>query len=616
MVEKEKNPLKKHSLKISLVVMMIAGWLIPVTIICVFMAVNYHNGIVKKTESLMEGALKNFTNSISLKLNEAIGISRKLSYNGIVESAWKEYLNRGKNDAELYSIVRSELGSEFHNDKRFLMSCLFFTEEPDMLYFTYRIRDKDMEYKKLVHEEARKISELNSSDVFIKVIDGKLYIIRNLYTTSNYSKFATLTVELNREVLFEELINDKTFDIAFFVNDQDSVVVLNGSELNIDQESIYYKIKEKYSEKENYSSILVKDSGNIGLIYQRRFRDYHIGAFLLEKERHIYQELYELYKILTMVWLFLIPILALLFRYLWKNITVPMNRMILASKEIQKGNFGVQIDDIHMPNVEFEELRTSFNKMSAEIKYLFDYAYNEKLARKDAKILALQSQINPHFLNNTLEMMNWQARMAGDAAVSKMIEALSTLLDYSMDRSNRRLIPLAEELRCADAYFYITSMRFGQRLVVEKEVDESLLQFKIPQLILQPILENAVVHGVEAVKRGTIWLKVFKEEAVIRLEVINTGKGMEPEDVEYVNAVLSGRYDLEKIRKGKHNSLGIRNVNERIQLIYGEGYGLEIKPLEDGKTLSVITIPFEPVYDENRDKMMKSVIENHEKNQT
>lgn len=614
-MEREKHPRKKHSLKISLVVMMIAGWLIPVTIICAFMAVNYHNGIVKKTEAVMEGALKNFTNSISLKLNEAIGIARKISYDGAVETVWKEYQRGEKNDAELFTLVRSELGNKFHSDKRFLMSCLFFTEKPDMLYFTYRVRDKDLEYKKLVHEEALKISEMDSSDVYLKVIDGKVYIIRNLYTTLNYHKFATLTVELNRQVLFEDLMQDQIYDIAFFINDRDSVVVLNHSELSPDKEGIYKKIQEAYSKQKNYSTVQVKDNGNIGLIYQKKFRDYHIGAFLLEKEKLIYSEQYALYKILVIVWLFLIPILVLLFRYLWKNITVPMNRMILASKEIKKGNFGTQIDDIHMPNEEFEELKLSFNKMSSEIKYLFDYAYNEKLARKDAKILALQSQINPHFLNNTLEMMNWQARMAGDAAVSKMIEALSTLLDYSMDRSNRRLIPLAEELRCADAYFYITSMRFGQRLVVEREVDESLLQYKIPQLILQPILENAVVHGVEAVKRGTVWLKVYREEEVIKLEVINTGKGMEKEDVEYVNAVLSGKYDLEGIRKGKHNSLGIRNVNERIQLIYGEGYGLEIKPLEAGKTISVITIPLEMGHDENRDKMLKSVIENNEKNQ-
>lgn len=93
-------------------------------------------------------------------------------------------------------------------------------------------------------------------------------------------------------------------------------------------------------------------------------------------------------------------------------------------------------------------------------------------------------QINPHFLNNTLEIMNWQARMSGDITICKMIESLGTVLDYHMDREDKRVIRLSEELRCADAYFYIISMRFGKRLVVERKIDNGLLQAMVPQLIL------------------------------------------------------------------------------------------------------------------------------------
>lgn len=101
------------------------------------------------------------------------------------------------------------------------------------------------------------------------------------------------------------------------------------------------------------------------------------------------------------------------------HITKPMSRMIEAANKIEQGGIGMQIESNIMPNLEFDVLQDAFNHMSSEIKYLFDYAYNEKIARRDAKIKALQSQINPHFLNNTLEMMNWQARMAGDVTVSK-----------------------------------------------------------------------------------------------------------------------------------------------------------------------------------------------------
>lgn len=271
-----------------------------------------------------------------------------------------------------------------------------------------------------------------------------------------------------------------------------------------------------------------------------------------------------------------------------------MRIMVDAAQSLEKGDIGMQVEGAPMPNSEFEVLKNSFNKMSSKIKYLFDVAYSEKLARKDAKIIALQSQINPHFLNNTLEMMNWQARMAGDVTVSKIIEALGTLLNYSMDRSNKKMIHLSEELHCVDAYCYIISMRFGKRLKIEKEIDNDLMQLEVPQLILQPLIENAVVHGVETVKSGTIWIKVYKDGQNAILRIINTGKGMSEEDIKRVAAILEGRYEADQKR---HESLGIYNVNERIKLIYGEEYGLLIEPDGEDRVVSTITLPLE--YDPN-----------------
>ena len=245
-----------------------------------------------------------------------------------------------------------------------------------------------------------------------------------------------------------------------------------------------------------------------------------------------------------------------------------------------------------MPNQEFQYMRESFDVMSAQVKNLFDSVYNEKLARKDAQIQALQAQINPHFLNNTLEMMNWQARMSGNAVVSKMIESLGTVLDYRMNRANVKEIHLAEELRCIDAYFYIMSMRFGQRLQIEKTIDEEMLGILVPPLILQPIVENAIVHGVERVQNGKIRLGIWHDENNAYLEVRNTGKKLTEEARERIRIMLSD--DEEKLPEGtgQHTSIGIRNVNRRIRLVYGEEYGLAIVQEENLETVSTITIPY------------------------
>lgn len=598
----------KSSLRSRLIFMMVVGWIVPITIIFLFITVSYRRSIIVKTEAILTDSLKNFTSSVSIKINEAVQISKKISYDKELEEAWKSYNNEKINDTKLYNTVISILTNKFFNDRRFSMSCFYFTDDKDKLHFKSRERDRNSLYKKEVHEVALKISEENTSDARVKVINGRIYIIRNLYTTTGYKKYGTLTVELNKSLLFEEASVNDYANIAFFINQADSIAMVENYSMDEEMRELFEKLKNTYSNSSNNKATILKEGKYAAILYEMKNSDYHIGSFSILDQKEMYIELEKLNNLMLYTWIVIIPILICLYLFLRANITMPMIKIIRFAKDVRKGNIGAQLEVKNMPNLEFEELKISLNKMSLELKNLFDYGYNEELARKDTKIIALQSQINPHFLNNTLEMMNWQARMSGDITVSKMIEALGTLLDYSMDRNSRRLISLAEELRCADAYFYIISMRFGQRLTVEKEIDETLLQVQVPQLILQPILENAVVHGVETILKGNIWLKVNKENENIVIRIINTGKDMTEADIKRVEEILSGAYKVDTDEPGKHVSLGIRNVNERIQLIYGEEYGLTIRPLEEGKTVSTIVIPFERKTEDKKDKVYKDLM--------
>lgn len=301
----------------------------------------------------------------------------------------------------------------------------------------------------------------------------------------------------------------------------------------------------------------------------------------------------EKYWIAAAVTVGLMLVTLYAFRFLKKHIENPIQAMVEGSREVESGKIGTTIEVEPMPNAEFEFLAESFNNMSEKVKQLFDTVYTEQLARKDAQIAALQAQINPHFLNNTLEMMNWQARMNQDLEVSKMIEALGVVLDSSMNRSNEKTTALSEELRCADSYLYIMSMRFGQRLKVERTIDASLLQYRVPRLILQPLLENAIIHGIEKVRQGTISLEIRREEDKLYLDILNTGHGLNREEAERIERILYGTYEPKSGETNKHTSIGIRNVNRRIKLVYGEEYGLFISSLEDGRILSRIIIPYE-----------------------
>lgn len=585
---------KTVSLRRRLLFMVVILWMMPVISIYYFLTISYRNSIIDKTTVLMEEELKNFTSFHAMRIDEAIDLSKKTSYEQIIEKAWRKYINGNLSKSELYRQIISNLKSKFYNDNRFVISVFYLSEDPDHIYSTSRKTSNYIDtYKMEVAEEAHSITRQDTSDAHVRVINGKIYIIRNLYTTTNYTKFGTLILELNKDKLIDGMPMNTSYELGFYINDTNSVVSNNSNLMQENRKKILNQLTKHYSKKIKNKIIHEKSSPFAGVIYQQKYDDFHIGGVLVADETIIFSELTDLYIAIFVIVLILIPVFIYMIYFVSHHITKPMSQMIQAAQDIEKGDIGMQIAGEPMPNKEFVVLMESFNHMSSEIKYLFNTAYNEKIARKDAKIIALQSQINPHFLNNTLEMMNWQARMAGDATVSKMIEALGTLLNNSMSRSNRKMIPLSEELHCVDAYCYIISMRFGKRLKIEKEIDENLLQMMVPRLILQPLIENAVVHGVETVKSGMIKIQVYKEKDMVILQIINTGKEMSEEDIKRVEDIIQGKYYGEDSSKEQHKSMGIHNVNERIRLIYGEDYGLVIRPYREGETASTITIPYE-----------------------
>ncbi len=281
-------------------------------------------------------------------------------------------------------------------------------------------------------------------------------------------------------------------------------------------------------------------------------------------------------------------------RFFHKKVTTPLSELITAADAVREGNLGIQIEN-REDNEEFYHVKDSFNHMSSQLKSQFDKIYLEEIALRDAKIMALQSQINPHFLNNTLEIINWEARMNGNYKVSGMIEALSTMLGATMNRKARQFHSVAEEMAYADAYLYIISQRFGAKFQCEKHIDESLLLLQIPRLIVQPIVENAVEHGMDLSTKGCLEIRLYqREDRYLCIEVEDNGRltGEKKEKIERLlsrDASLSGE---------KSVSLGIRNVDQRLKMMYGEDCGLFITGSERENTISTILLKTDMPYEQ------------------
>ena len=221
--------------------------------------------------------------------------------------------------------------------------------------------------------------------------------------------------------------------------------------------------------------------------------------------------------------------------------------------------------------------------MSLRLKEQIDKTYKEEIELKNAQILALQSRINPHFMNNALETINWEARMEGSETISSMISSLSILMNATMGRKERRLVTLREEMEVADAYIYFVRQRFGPDLTIRQEIDDTAYEGILPLLTVQPVLENAVEHGIAPAGGGEIRIRCTRGGECLHLGIVNTGKTADPEDRKRIEAALQGQ--------AEEHHLGLANIVNRLHLIYGEQVRIRVDTDTPGETGVYLDIP-------------------------
>ncbi len=276
-------------------------------------------------------------------------------------------------------------------------------------------------------------------------------------------------------------------------------------------------------------------------------------------------------------------VIALLLGYLLSNeITRPIQRLERSMKEVERGNFSNAALEVRDDN-EIGSLTRSFNIMTEEIQNLMRQSEQEQRAKRKYELKALQSQINPHFLYNTLDSIIWMAEWGKNKEVVTMTSSLARLLRRTIS-NEQELVTIGEELDCTEAYLTIQKMRYKDKLEYSISVEESIKEEKIVKLLLQPLVENAIYHGIKYKEgKGTIEIRGFRRNALIQLEVEDDGIGMDAETLAHI---------FEKhIRDTKSNGVGVSNVHERIRLFYGDEYGLHYESEPGRGTCAIVVIP-------------------------
>lgn len=308
----------------------------------------------------------------------------------------------------------------------------------------------------------------------------------------------------------------------------------------------------------------------------------------------------EYYRLLISVLIVsvLVTVILILIAYSVScRVSGSITRPILSLKEdvekVQEGNFEIVVSC--ESEDEIGELAQQFNEMVTEIRNLMDRIQTEHERQRHYELLLLQAQINPHFLYNTLDSLMWLIRMENHADAEKMLEALTRFFKTGLNKG-REIVSVKQEISNVESYLTIQLMRYKKKLSFSIAMDEEIRDFKVPKLILQPLVENAVYHGLKGKEQGgSIAVDCRKRDGVIVLCVSDDGLGMDEEQRKQIQKQLSEGIVEES------ESYGLTNVNERLKFFFGDSCTMSVESAQNEGTKVWIEIREEEVYVQNRD---------------
>ena len=552
------------SLRRQMTLIILLCWLLPMVLSAAALGGYFAFGVSRQSRRSMAEQFQLTLQMGADRVESAVEASRLPSYDPDFRDAWNDYREKGSY-ADLYRRSYSLMSRLYQPDSRFRYGVFCLAEDPENRFISVVSASSGLLSTRQVRgywqadmPAVLELAEGLDTSVGFLERGGQVYLVRNLLD-SRYETVGVLALALNLPYYFEDLsLLNWAAEVSVEMGEDTALTVRGDAPPPPGEGTLECTIRERDFTLRGRASV---DTGFLMAGYAAY--PWLLGAMSLS----------------------LLLLLLFTFRFFRRRISEPIDALMAGAADIREGELGRQIE-MPVGSREFAYLTDSFNRMSAQLQTQFDRLYKEELARRDAQIKALQAHINPHFLNNTLESINWQVRMNGDEKASRMIEALSTVLDAALDRKGMPEVRLSEEMTYVNAYLYIIRQRFGQRLTVDIDLPDALMERKVPRLILQPVIENAVEHGIGPGGRGHIALRGYEKAGFLILEIENNG-GLSAEDEAHIARLLSPNYDMSAEPSG---NIGIANVNLRLRILYGPDCGLTIFRGEGSEVVARLTV--------------------------
>jgi two-component system sensor histidine kinase YesM len=582
---------KKNSFRYKVILLVTLTVMLPLSLFGGYLShYVYNNLLMQNLNTEIDAALQQLTDSIVSKhriIDHSFDLF--LSNQKIRSNLLK--LSREPHSQDLMESTRTEIETQLKTNvihdygwnSGLLKSVFVFQNENNFFYLHHDY----IEGEDFIDEHIKLYKKLaTNKDVSTIILPSHkyntTYFVKDIHPLLTDDLIGKIVISINEEELnnrFISSLNEKNY-IALIL-DQNNTIIYHTERSYIGSHFKIYKTFD-HSDRDNKEFIY---NGKTYYLGSQKIDDLGLTSIIMIPKKGISPT-----SILTR-YTFIIAttiILALLISfYAASTITRPFDDLIQHIKKVKDNNFKAKMPEYKY--VELNQVSLTFNKMLDEIEDLFNEVYKKQLLLKESELKALQAQINPHFIFNVLETISWEARMSGNENITTMVHSLGELLRSNFTFSNQEKIRIQEELKYVNFYLDLQNIRFGDKIHIETYIeDKDLLDLYIPKLSLQTIVENAVVHGLEnKVGNGDLTISIASKATYILLRVSDNGIGF---DTTALNHHLENRSDFQE--KGRKH-IGLTNVNQRIQLFYGDDYGISVESTLDEGTVATIKIPID-----------------------
>ncbi|KRF41878.1 sensor histidine kinase [Paenibacillus sp. Soil787] len=564
------------------------GLLIVMVMISI-MAVNYYravNVVTKNNSDYIKGVISQLNQSISSNSNDVKRIMETIAYNGQTVQNFLSETNPAQK-VEMFNPLKAYL-SDMRKMKKAILDIALVENNGSVFNF--------LANSVQIEAISREIPRNNLSYFLgLKMIDlpytttPVLVAGLPIYSTTNFeaanSELGTLLLIIDNRLLFGDgnPVNLPEGALIYMADRNGRLFYTNDESSNLGEPISQDRLLNPNSQYMIQREAIPDMNGEIVIAMPNRV--------LLQGLNVIRQQ--QLIMVAIALVLMIIPLL-----FVSNNILQPLKKFMRLMGEVSLGEKNHLSKRIAVDGyAEMIIMASRFNEMLAEIEKLTDHLleskhvlYESELIKRRAELSFLQSQINPHFLYNTLESIKGLAAREGSSQIFELTKALAMFFRYSIKGPD--MISLEGELTIIKNYIFIHQIRFGERLQVEYDIHTECLACLVPRMILQPIVENAIKHGIEPLRQtGVLVIKGYRDGENLYLSVHDNGTGISLEKLEDINHTIECRSATDGLDGDSVSGIGLANVHNRIRMIFGEPYGIRMtSELEGGTTVS-LTIP-------------------------